>query len=218
MANIQYYDVILKPVVTEKSMELMADKTILDENEQIVGMMNRYHLLRPRHKRVVLVDHNETSQSVPGLEEARIVAIIDHHRIADIETPCGCCDDDTLTLSGSAELSIPKCMSAEVVITKSVSKDSICCDEEIDYLITLTNTGNVDATNVVVTDTLPANFVVMEIHKENNGNHYQYDESEYDLSDANLLTLPNETGTIIEVPTIAPGVDNTTRIRIHGHM
>ena len=26
MANIQYYDVILKPVVTEKSMELMADK------------------------------------------------------------------------------------------------------------------------------------------------------------------------------------------------
>ena len=26
MANIQYYDVILKPVVTEKSMELMASK------------------------------------------------------------------------------------------------------------------------------------------------------------------------------------------------
>ena len=26
MANIQYYDVILKPVVTEKSMELMAEK------------------------------------------------------------------------------------------------------------------------------------------------------------------------------------------------
>ena len=26
MANIQYYDVILKPVITEKSMDLMADK------------------------------------------------------------------------------------------------------------------------------------------------------------------------------------------------
>lgn len=26
MANIQYYDVILKPVITEKSMEMMADK------------------------------------------------------------------------------------------------------------------------------------------------------------------------------------------------
>ena len=26
MANVQYYDVILKPVVTEKSMELMGEK------------------------------------------------------------------------------------------------------------------------------------------------------------------------------------------------
>ena len=30
--------------------------------------------------------------------------------------------------------------------------------------------------------------------------------------------IKNETGTIIEVPALAPGVDNTTRIRIHGHM
>ena len=59
---------------------------ILDEHDQIVGMMNRYHLLRPRRKRVVLVDHNEAGQSVPGLDEAEILAIIDHHRIADIET------------------------------------------------------------------------------------------------------------------------------------
>ena len=59
---------------------------ILDEKGQIVGMMNRYHLLRPRRKRVVLVDHNEAGQSVPGLDEAEILAIIDHHRIADIET------------------------------------------------------------------------------------------------------------------------------------
>ena len=28
MANIQYYDVILKPVITEKSMEMMADKDV----------------------------------------------------------------------------------------------------------------------------------------------------------------------------------------------
>ena len=59
---------------------------ILDENEQVVGILTRYHLLRPRRKRVVLVDHNEISQSVPGLEEADILAIIDHHRLADIQT------------------------------------------------------------------------------------------------------------------------------------
>ena len=59
---------------------------ILDENEKIVGILTRYHLLRPRRKRVVLVDHNEASQSVPGLEEADILEIIDHHRLADIQT------------------------------------------------------------------------------------------------------------------------------------
>ena len=59
---------------------------ILDSNEQVVGVLTRYHLLRPRRKRVVLVDHNEASQSVPGLEEAEILEIIDHHRLADIQT------------------------------------------------------------------------------------------------------------------------------------
>ncbi len=59
---------------------------ILDENDRIAGVLTRYHLLRPRRKRVVLVDHNEASQSVPGLEEAEILEIIDHHRLADIQT------------------------------------------------------------------------------------------------------------------------------------
>ena len=59
---------------------------ILDQDEKIAGVLTRYHLLRPRRKRVVLVDHNEAAQSVPGLEEAEILEIIDHHRLADIQT------------------------------------------------------------------------------------------------------------------------------------
>ena len=59
---------------------------ILDEQERVVGVLSRYQLLRPRRKRVVLVDHNEAKQSVPGLEEADILEIIDHHRLADIQT------------------------------------------------------------------------------------------------------------------------------------
>ncbi len=59
---------------------------ILDEHDKVVGVLTRYHLLRPRRKRVVLVDHNEAAQSVPGLEEAEILEIIDHHRLADIQT------------------------------------------------------------------------------------------------------------------------------------
>ena len=59
---------------------------VLDENEKVVGTLSRYHLLRPRRKRVVLVDHNERAQAVPGLDQAEILEIIDHHRLGALET------------------------------------------------------------------------------------------------------------------------------------
>ena len=59
---------------------------ILDENEKVVGTLSRFHLLRPKRKKVVLVDHNEAAQSIPGLAQAEILEIIDHHRLADIQT------------------------------------------------------------------------------------------------------------------------------------
>ena len=59
---------------------------VLDENDRVVGTLSRFHLLRPRRKQVVLVDHNEAAQSVPGLEQVEILEIIDHHRLADIQT------------------------------------------------------------------------------------------------------------------------------------
>ena len=59
---------------------------VLDAEEKVVGTLSRYHLLRPRRKQVVLVDHNELAQTVPGIEQAEILGIIDHHRLADIQT------------------------------------------------------------------------------------------------------------------------------------
>ena len=59
---------------------------VVDDDNRVVGMLSRIHLLKPRRKRVVLVDHNEVSQSVPGLEQAEILEIIDHHRLADVQT------------------------------------------------------------------------------------------------------------------------------------
>ena len=52
----------------------------------MVGTLSRFHLLRPRRKQVILVDHNEKAQSVAGLDQADILEIVDHHRLADIET------------------------------------------------------------------------------------------------------------------------------------
>ncbi len=37
-------------------------------------------------KQLILVDHNEYSQAVPGARDAQIVEIVDHHRIGGIET------------------------------------------------------------------------------------------------------------------------------------
>ena len=59
---------------------------VIDEDGKVVGTLSRIHLLKPRRKRVVLVDHNEVAQSVPGLEQAEILEIIDHHRLADVQT------------------------------------------------------------------------------------------------------------------------------------
>ena len=59
---------------------------VLDSSGKVLGTISRYHLLSPKRKKVVLVDHNEMSQSVNGLDEAEILEIIDHHRLADIQT------------------------------------------------------------------------------------------------------------------------------------
>ena len=59
---------------------------VLDSEDRVVGTLSRYHLLRPRRKKLVLVDHNESAQAVPGLDQADLLEIIDHHRLADIQT------------------------------------------------------------------------------------------------------------------------------------
>ena len=62
------------------------DFPILDWNENYFGMISRRSLLGARKKKLILVDHNELTQAVDGMEEAEIIEIIDHHRIGSIET------------------------------------------------------------------------------------------------------------------------------------
>lgn len=56
------------------------------ENGSFMGFITRRCFLeRPRTK-LILVDHNEASQSVKGIEDAEIVEIIDHHRLDAVKT------------------------------------------------------------------------------------------------------------------------------------
>ena len=58
----------------------------VDRAGRPVGLVTRSDLVSPRPRRVLLVDHAEQAQSVPGVEEAEIVEILDHHHIGSIET------------------------------------------------------------------------------------------------------------------------------------
>ncbi len=59
---------------------------IVDRDGKAVGTISRYHLLKPRRKRLILVDHNEVAQSIPGVSQADVMEIIDHHRLGDVQT------------------------------------------------------------------------------------------------------------------------------------
>ena len=58
----------------------------VDRDGRPIGLVTRSDLVNPRPRRVLLVDHGERAQSVPGIEEAEIVEILDHHHIGSIET------------------------------------------------------------------------------------------------------------------------------------
>jgi manganese-dependent inorganic pyrophosphatase len=58
----------------------------VDSRRHPIGLVTRGDLINPAPRRVILVDHAEAAQSVPGVEQAEIVEILDHHPIGSIET------------------------------------------------------------------------------------------------------------------------------------
>ena len=59
---------------------------IVDKSNKCLGMLRINDVVDEKRKKVILVDHNEESQSVDGLDEAEIIEIIDHHRLGTIST------------------------------------------------------------------------------------------------------------------------------------
>ena len=62
------------------------DFPVVDINGDFQGFISRRRLLNCRKKQVILVDHNEESQAVDGIEQADVLEIIDHHRLNSIQT------------------------------------------------------------------------------------------------------------------------------------
>lgn len=59
---------------------------VLDHHERVVGSLSRYHLIGEEKKNLILVDHNEKSQTIHNVESAKILEIIDHHRVQSVTT------------------------------------------------------------------------------------------------------------------------------------
>lgn len=90
---------------------------VVDNEGKLVGYLSRTDLINARPKRIVLVDHNEQSQAVDGIEEAELLGIIDHHRIADVHTnkpimfraePVGCTGTIITGLYHEEGIAIPR--------------------------------------------------------------------------------------------------------------
>lgn len=59
---------------------------VVNRDGHPIGLVTRADLVDPPARKVILVDHAESAQSIPGVEEAEIVEILDHHHIGSIET------------------------------------------------------------------------------------------------------------------------------------
>lgn len=71
---------LLKKRLTTTAQELFP--VISEDDQQLLGVVSKSDLIDPPRLRLALVDHNEYAQAVRGVEEAEIVEVIDHHRLA----------------------------------------------------------------------------------------------------------------------------------------
>lgn len=72
---------------------------VLNDKGEIVGAISRYHTRNYPKLKVALVDHSAVNQTFNNIDQAEIVAIVDHHHIGNIQTQmpieyrnhqCGC--------------------------------------------------------------------------------------------------------------------------------
>ena len=125
---------------------------VLEDDGKVYGTIRTKHLIDFHRKKVIMVDHNEFSQSVEGIQDAHILEVVDHHKFTNFQTneatkirtePVGCTstivyglykeakiepDEKTALLMLSAILSdtllfkSPTCTSRDVEVAKEVAK------------------------------------------------------------------------------------------------
>ena len=106
---------------------------VTDENGLYCGVVSSANMIDVRRKHVILVDHNERSQAVDGLEQAEIMEIVDHHRIGSIETdgpvvfrnePVGCTCTIIYSIFKENDVEIPANIAG--LMMSAILSDTLC--------------------------------------------------------------------------------------------
>ncbi|MCL2155370.1 MAG: putative manganese-dependent inorganic diphosphatase [Leptospirales bacterium] len=59
---------------------------VIDEENRVIGVISQGNLVKEPNIDIIMVDHNESSQAIAGIEHYRILEIIDHHKLGNIYT------------------------------------------------------------------------------------------------------------------------------------
>lgn len=86
--NLKYFvdSQTIENVLDEFKKSNFSNYPIVDKDYKYMGLISRKDLLFGEGKKVILVDHNEKSQTAEGIDEATILEVYDHHRIGNIDT------------------------------------------------------------------------------------------------------------------------------------
>ncbi|CAI3252409.1 manganese-dependent inorganic pyrophosphatase [Enterococcus cecorum] len=150
----------------QKELGKDAEAVALGEpNEETAFALNHFGLAAPRVvetvanevEQVMLVDHNEFQQSVSDIEKVEILAVVDHHRIANFQTanplyyraePVGCTSTIILKLYKENNVEVPKniagMMLSAIVSDTLLFKSPTCTQEDVQAAKELAEIAGVD--------------------------------------------------------------------------
>ena len=142
----------------EKSKNLKhTNYPILNKRNECMGVLTLTDTNNVNRKKVMLVDHNNFSQSVDGLEEADILEVIDHHNIGDIVTKrpinfrnssCGCTSTIIYEMFNENHIKVPSNIAgllASAIISDTVLLTSpTTTDRDINALEELSKIAGID--------------------------------------------------------------------------
>jgi manganese-dependent inorganic pyrophosphatase len=130
---------------------------VVDEKGYIKGMVAKSDLVKVNMKKAILVDHNEKGQSIEGIEDINIVEVIDHHRVADIQTisplyfraePVGCTCTIVAKMYEENNVEISREMAglmlSAIISDTLLFKSPTCTNVDIEMSTKLAKIANID--------------------------------------------------------------------------